>query len=247
MSNKQQLTDSDLAILAGNSPAIESPSTCHAGRKRKGPSLSDTPSKGVDNSPSQSSRYRPLAKRPTPIGQPSSSSFRGKPTDHKTSGSTGFSLVTCPWHSHLERITSLAVAISRISRTVKSAFIQQLYDMEPLLQKLENLQQSYLELRECSQQSIPALVTCTWRSHLERINSLAVAISQISRDFRSATIQPLLEVDVEGLLQQSEYLQQSYFKLQEFVQSSVPSSGGSTLGMSELGRNYDLTALWALG
>lgn len=247
MSNEQQSTDPDLAIFAGNSPSLETPSTRHAGRKRKGPSLSDTPSQGVNNSPGQSSRYRPLAKRPSPIGQPNSSSSRGKPTDHKTSGSTGLSLVLCPWRSHLERITSLAVAISRISRIVKSALIPQLYelDMEPLLQQSENLQQSYLELRECLQQSTPALVTCPWRSHLERINSLAVAISQISRDFSS--IQLLLDVDVEALLQQSVYLQQSYFKLQEFVQSSVPSFGGSTLGMSELGRNYNLTALGALG
>ncbi|RPB19760.1 hypothetical protein L211DRAFT_852952 [Terfezia boudieri ATCC MYA-4762] len=227
MSNEQQSTDPDLAIFAGNSPSLETPSTRHAGRKRKGPSLSDTPSQGVNNSPGQSSHYRRLAKRPSLIGQPSSS------------GSTGLSLVLCPWRSHLERITSLAVAISRISRIAKSALIPQHYelDMEPLLQQSENLQQSYLELRECLQQSTPALVTCPWRSHLERINSLAVAISQISRDFSS--IQLLPDVDVEALSQQSMYLQQSYFKLQEFVQSSVPSFGGSTLGMSELGRNYN--------
>ncbi|KAF8427031.1 hypothetical protein EV426DRAFT_707275 [Tirmania nivea] len=70
-----------------------------------------------------------------------------------------------------------------------------------------------------------SLVACPWRSHLERIMSLAMAISQISRKFKSATIQPLCEVDVERVLEQLEYLQESYFKLQECVQSSMPSGG----------------------
>jgi len=122
---------------------------------------------------------------------------------------------------------SLGVAISQIARMVKSVIIQPLYevDVETLLQQSEYLQQSYLELKECVQRSVPSLVACPWRSHLERINSLAVAISQISREFKSATIQEFLEVDVERLLQQSESLQKSYFELKDCMQQSVPSLG----------------------
>ena len=71
-------------------------------------------------------------------------------------------------------------------------------------------------------------LTHAWRSHLELITSLAVAISQISRKVDPFTNQPLGEVDVEKLLQQSEKLQQSYFKPKECVQQSMPSSGGES-------------------
>lgn len=226
MLNEQQSTDPNLAAIAGNSPPIELPSRP---RKRKDIGPSDTPSQGVEGSPSKSSSFRPLAKRPTLIRQSNSSYPGGKPSDRKTTGSTGLPLVACPWRSHLERITSLAVEIMQISRIVKSTLIQQLYnvDVEPLLQQSQNLQLSYLELQECLQQSTSTLMTCPWRSHLDRINSLAVAVSQISQEFNSATIQLFLEVDVEALRKKSDYLQQSYFKLQECVQSSVPSSGGA--------------------
>lgn len=69
-------------------------------------------------------------------------------------------------------------------------------------------------------------VTSPWESHLERIMSLGMAVSQISRKFKSTTIQPLCEVDVDALLEQSNYLQQSYFKLKKCVQLSMPSSEG---------------------
>ncbi|KAF8427032.1 hypothetical protein EV426DRAFT_572384 [Tirmania nivea] len=69
----------------------------------------------------------------------------------------------------------------------------------------------------------PPSVTCPWYSHLERIVTLTVAISRMSRKLKSTTVQPLCAVDVEVLLEQSENLLLSYFKLKE---SSMGSSEG---------------------
>ena len=68
--------------------------------------------------------------------------------------------------------------------------------------------------------------TDPWRSHLEGVMDLAFGISQLSRKFKSTTIQRLCEVDVETLLQQSENLQQSYWELKGCVQQLILSSGG---------------------
>jgi len=67
----------------------------------------------------------------------------------------------------------------------------------------------------------PSSAACPWHFHLEGIMSLGLGISQISRKLKSATI----EVDVEALLEKSESLLQSYFKLKEYAQQSMPPSG----------------------
>lgn len=59
------------------------------------------------------------------------------------------------------------------------------------------------------------LVTCPWRSHLERITSVELAISQISRRLM---IQSPSKEELDGLLEDLEYLKRSYFKLQKCVQ-----------------------------
>ena len=80
----------------------------------------------------------------------------GEKIGQEWTGSTKSSLATCPWHSHLERIASLVVAISQISRKVKPTTTKPVCetDMATLLQQSEGLYQSYLELRECVEQSM---------------------------------------------------------------------------------------------
>lgn len=229
MSSKQQ------SAGPGDTPPIEPPSRRGAGRKRKDRTLPDNPSQGVDNSPSQRSSHRPLAKRPmpdtqhpNPIAQFSSSCSKEKPSYLNQTSAGPPSVIYC-WLSHLVRITFLGVEIFRITRMVKLATptFQPLYwpDMETLLYKSESLQQSYLELKESVQQSMPSFVICPWRSHLESINSLAVVITQIAYDVS----QLLLEVDVQTLLQESENLQKSYFELKRCVQQSMLSLEGANV------------------
>ena len=237
MSDKQQPTEPNFVAIAGETPPTEPPPSGRASRKRKGKGLPDAPSQRVDNKASQGSGYnRPLAaKRPTPdtqqphcIGQSLRYSKAG-PSDEKWTGSTG---PPSAWLLHLERITFLKVAISRVTRMVRSEALIQPYAcyelgmVEVLWEQSEDLQQTYLDLKESVQQSMPSLLPCPWRCHLESINSLAITISGVARGFRSATSQLLLDVDMEPLLKRSEDLQQSYFELKRCVQQPVPSRGG---------------------
>jgi len=234
MSSKQQPTEPNFGAIIGDSRPIEQPPRRRARRQKKDKSLPEA-SQGADNRPSQSSSYRPIAKRPTSdtqqpnrMRQSTSIYSRGKPPDQKWTGSIS---ATHSWLSHLEKITSLGVAISQITRKVKSAILsavtQPLYELnvETLLQQSEYLQQSYLELKESVQQSVPSL-TCPWRSHFDRINSLALEISRVAWDLRTTTSQLLLQVDVQTLLQQSEDLHKSYFDLKECIQQPMLSLGG---------------------
>ncbi|KAF8453215.1 hypothetical protein BGX38DRAFT_1268783 [Terfezia claveryi] len=231
---------SSMQVSAGtrDTPPIEPPSRRGAGRKRKDKGLPDTPSQGVDNGPSQRSSHRPLAKRPAPdtqhpnpIGQFCSSYSKEKPSSDLNQTTAGPPSVILSWYSHLERITFLAAEILRITRMIKLAMpiFQPLYwpDVETLLYKSESLQQSYMELKKSVQQSMPSLVACPWRSHLESINSLAVVITQIAYDVSSSTSQLLLQIDVQTLLQESEDLQKSYFELKRCVQQPMLSLGGA--------------------
>lgn len=73
----------------------------------------------------------------------------------------------------------------------------------------------------------PPLVTCPWRSHLEMIMSIDLAISNISQMASSTTIEPLLEESLTILLDQFVQLKRSYFKLQNSVQHPKQLSGGT--------------------
>lgn len=202
---------------------IEPPTKRRVTRKGKGKGLPDTPSQEVDSSPLG---QRVLAKRPmsntqefNSTGQSSPNCSRGERLGHQVAGS---SLAACPWGSHLESITSLVVEISLLSRKFRSTIIDPLHGVlvhqETLLLQSENLQRSYLDLKECVQRSTPSSVP--WHSHLAMINSLAVTISKIPQEFTVAITQ-LLEVNMESLSHQSESLQKSYFKLRDCVQQSL--------------------------
>lgn len=224
MSSEQLSTEPNLAAITRDTPPIERPTKRRAVRKGKGKGPPDT-TQGVDNSPSGSSTYRPLAKRPmadtqepNPTGQLSSSFSWGNPLGHQGTGFTGSSLMAWAWNSHIEKITSLVVEISLISRNARSLTTEPFYDVhvvghaEELLFRSENLQRSYLRLTGCAQ---PSLVE--WHFHLEKINSLAEAIWRIPQVCTPATAQ-LLDVNMAMLSHQSESLQQSYFALKGMVQ-----------------------------
>ena len=273
MPNSQYPTEPSLAVITGNISQTKSPSRCHKGQKRKGTSLETSPGVGRGGS-----RLRPLAKRPKPHRQQSSSSSidaanlfeipadaenSQAPLFHPTtparmepsigtggsSKSSGHILTgEAPSGSILvygdTATSSHSLSVGGEDSLIglnnpaedgwgaipSAKYYRQVYGFEyaGVQADIPSEQGKPLE-REWTCGTGPPSATHAWRSHLESISSLAVAISQISRKVQSTTFQPVCEADVETLLQQSENLQQSYFELKKCMQKSMLPSGNALI------------------
>lgn len=176
--------------------------------KRKNKAL-PTLSQEVDNGPSQT--YRLLAPNPTDQAVP-----QGKPLGHQGTCSIRSPLLAYPWSDHLEQITALVVELSHIYRNARCAIPEPFYDLvrpfEQLALLSENLQRSYLGLKECVRPSLIA-----WQLHLDQINFIAAAVSQIPQIFMPPMIQ-LLDINMALLCHRTESLQKGFFALKGVVQ-----------------------------
>ena len=237
MSNKQQSIEPAFAAIAGNIPQVGP-----AGRKRKASGLPDSPSEGVYNSPSQGSSYRPLRKRPTLHTQQPNHSEQS--SSSSIGATAGFEVLadnapSLPKHGDTPTIDDLFGLNNPAPYTwegMSSGFDLVYPGAQENIPREEGVgicPRGKPVDQELTGSTRPSFVACPLRSHLEKITSLAVVISRVSRRHKSAPTQPLCEVEVETLLQQLENLQQSYLELRECVQQPIPSlRGGPTLGMS---------------
>ncbi|KAF8427029.1 hypothetical protein EV426DRAFT_572382 [Tirmania nivea] len=69
-----------------------------------------------------------------------------------------------------------------------------------------------------TQNAASPLVICPWRSHLEMIISIDLALANISQKASSATVEPRLKEGLKVVLDHLVELKRSYFKLKKSVQ-----------------------------